>query len=121
MTKRPEYREVPKWSRRFALSELDSGDTRRIVEALLSFAFNDEDWQFVQNLLIRYSNHQEQNIRYMAMLCFGHLCRIHRTIDKDRVLPILQAGLKDEEKYVRGAAEDALSDIEMFYGRPDEQ
>jgi hypothetical protein len=41
--KRLEYQEVPEWSREFALSELNSGNTKRIVEALLALAFNDAD------------------------------------------------------------------------------
>jgi 3-methyladenine DNA glycosylase AlkC len=57
----------------------------------------------------------------MAMLCFGHICRIHRTLDKEKVLPILGKGLKDKDEYVRGAAENALNDIEVFYERPCDQ
>ena len=113
------YVPVPKYSKEFVLKELESGDTRRIIEALLSISYDvDENWQFVQDLMIQYSDHSEKGIRYMAMLCFGNICRYHRTIDKGKVLPILENGLKDNDACVRDGAEIALEDIERFYEHP---
>jgi len=36
-----------------ALKEIESGEPLRIVEALISLAFYDEDWEFVENVCIK--------------------------------------------------------------------
>jgi hypothetical protein len=108
------YREVPEWGRELSLLELQSGEEARVAEALLAITYNDGDWRFVQELLIEYAANKSRDVRYTALLCFGHLARIHSTLDKDRVIPILKAALTDSDWYIAGVAGDALEDVTMF-------
>lgn len=118
--KRMQYKKVPTSNRDYCIQQLETGESQAIVEALLSLAFHDPDWQFVQELLIKYSRSSIPDVRYMAILCFGHITRIHGKLDKERVMPILKAALEDPDWRIRGTSEDVLEDIEIFYGRGQE-
>jgi hypothetical protein len=48
----------------------------------------------------------------LAVTCLGHVARIHRTLDLDRVLPVLETLRKDPE--IAASMGDALDDIEMY-------
>jgi hypothetical protein len=54
-------------------------------------------------------------VRGMSALCLGHLARIHRQLDLDRVLPILHGLEADQD--IGWRVGDALDDIESFLGR----
>lgn len=82
------YEEIDEYDREFAIKELESGDVKRTRMALLSLALYDSDWKSVQDICIKYSDHSDDNIRGIAVLCFGHLARIHGTLETERVLPI---------------------------------
>ncbi|MEK3916234.1 hypothetical protein NSU08_33900 [Paenibacillus sp. FSL H7-0331] len=53
----------------------DSPDTS--VKGLLYLALSADDGEFVQELIVRYTQHKNENIRGIAILCFGHIARIH--------------------------------------------
>lgn len=108
------YEEIPPYSKEIALQELRSGDSKRAVRALLSLAFNDENWRGVQEICLENINKADENIRGIALLCFGHLARIHKQIDAEIIIPVLVSALDDESYFVRSHAKDALNDIEMF-------
>jgi len=52
------------------------------------------------------------NVRRVAVTALGHLARIHRTLDLDRVLPVL-AQISGEVEPA-GTVEDAMDDIRLF-------
>lgn len=106
------YREVPPISRNEARAVFRTKDEAAISEALLRLTFHDPDWRWVQDQLLQYAKHRSSAVRGMAGLCFGHLARIHRQLDRDVVLPVLRKLAEDPE--TRGQAMDALSDIEIF-------
>ena len=83
------YREVPEYDRDTAIREIDSGVSERMVEALLALAFHNPDWHWVQDICIKYSNSSDANVRGVAILCFGHLARLHRMLDTEIVVPIV--------------------------------
>jgi hypothetical protein len=112
--KRLEYRKVCESTREQALKDIATGRTGAVVEALLSLAYHDPDRRFVQELMIAHSGSPERNIRHMAILCFGHIARIHRELDEHRVMPILQAALKDPDPHISGTARDVLQDIGIY-------
>ena len=111
---RSTYISIPDYDRDTALREIDSGITDRVVLALLSLAFYDPDWRWVQNLCVNFSKNLNDNIRGVAILCFSHLAHIHRELDTEITVPIVIDGLKDPSDYVRGTAEDTLEEILMF-------
>lgn len=93
---------------------INSDEPDTIVKGLLSLALNADDGAFVQDLMVRYSQHKNENIRGIAILCFGHIARIHGTVNKELIIPLINDALKDESAFVRGHAHSALDDIELF-------
>lgn len=91
---------------------LAEGSPDDVPQALVSAAFHEPDWQWVQDWCLRLSEHPDQNVRRVAVIALGHLARIHRRLDLDRVLPTLAA--RADEPELAGTVEDTLEDIRMF-------
>jgi hypothetical protein len=88
---------------------LRSDDELDISNALLSAAYYDPDWRWVQEKCLAFSRHPAATVRWNSATCFGHLARIHRQLDLEVVLQRL-AELRDDP-LVKSSAEDALDDI----------
>jgi hypothetical protein len=88
-------------------------DEFQICNALVSITFYDPDWKWVQALCLRFleTPGTSKGVRSLAATCLGHVARIHRTIDLDIVVPLLESLLDDPEM---GTAGDALDDIRVF-------
>jgi hypothetical protein len=108
------YGEIQEHDKNSALQELKSNDERRIVNALLGLALNEQDWKWVQDICIKFSSHSSHSVRGIAILCFGHLARIHRELEIEKVLPIVKKALYDSNDFVKGHANNALDDIQFF-------
>ena len=91
---------------------LASQDEVDVINTLLYICFNFDDWEWVQNICLELMQSENDNICGLAITCVGHLARIHSTIDKVKILPILHEKMKDRR--FTGRVEDALSDINMF-------
>jgi len=109
------YEEVLPISRELAELALRTDDEHARIDALLRLAYHDTDWTWVQDQCLRYLDDPNAGVRGMAALCLGHLARIHRRLDVDRVLPILH-GLESDPQ-IGWRVQDALDDIEVFLGR----
>lgn len=96
------------------LSRISSGETSAVVDGLLGLVFHCEDLEFAQCQCFSLVKHKDYNVRGIAILCFGHLARIHGSITTEWVLPYIMSALKDDSKFVRDHAVSALEDIEMF-------
>jgi hypothetical protein len=107
-----QYKAVVERSRSEIEVLLRGGDRAEIVDALLSAAYYEPDWQWVQGQCIIFSRHEDQNVRWVSATCFGHLARIHRQLDLELVLQRLAEMRSDPS--VAAAAEDALEDIKFF-------
>lgn len=101
-------------NRKWALEQMKSDETDRIVDALLSLSFYDEDWEYVENICIEYSNHSDSKVRGISILCFGHLARIHEQLHTEKVMPIINKALIDKDDFIRNHAYDAKDDINTF-------
>lgn len=106
------YEEPRPISKLKAEEELASGDIERMCTALVGLAFHESDWKWVQKRCLSLTQHPEPQVAGVALTCLGHLARIHRKLDLDEVIPVLEA-MRDNEQ-VGGRAEDALDDIRMF-------
>ncbi len=93
------------------LINTDENETENVIQGLLELAINADDPDFVQYIMVQYSENDNENIRGIAILCFGHIAKIHGKIDKELVLSIVNRGLKDDSSYVRGHSQSALDDI----------
>lgn len=110
MTTRKIYREPLPISREDAETEFSSDVSERICDALVSVTFNETDWRWVQEKCLHFITSSYTEVRGLAVTCLGHLARIHRKLDLEKVLPILKNLQNDAE--IGGRVEDALDDIE---------
>jgi hypothetical protein len=91
---------------------LRGDDADGIRDALLSAAYYDPDWRWVQGQCVIFSRHEDRNIRWVSAICFSHIARIHRQLDLEIVLERLVEMRSDP--LVASAANDALDDIKFF-------
>ena len=93
---------------------IKSGIKENVIQGLLGLSLYGENFDLIQETLVEYSGNSDENIRGIAILCFGHIARIYGRINTELVLPIVQKGLKDKNSFVRGHSHSALDDIEFF-------
>ncbi|GGH07193.1 hypothetical protein GCM10011586_24320 [Silvibacterium dinghuense] len=91
---------------------MQSSDEQQISNALLSAAYYDPDWKWVQEKCLAFSYHRASAVRWNAATCFGHLARIHRQLDLEIVLQRLEELRADP--LVKSSVEDALDDIRFY-------
>jgi hypothetical protein len=77
------YQEVVERDREELEILLRSSDKQNIQNALLSAAYYDPEWKWVQSQYLALTHH---NVRCVAASCLGHIARIHRQLDLDLVL-----------------------------------
>lgn len=106
------FNEVPYISRKDILKAFSSGVPEEICKALVSAVFHDTDWQWLQNRCLEFLGSDNADISGLAATCLGHIARIHRAMEKERVLAALHRYLDDPR--IGGRVQDALDDIEMY-------
>ncbi|MCD5989803.1 hypothetical protein KDX30_18070 [Pseudomonas sp. CDFA 553] len=89
-----------------------SRDVKSICEALVSVALNDPDWRWAQSKCLDLLDNESPDVRGLAATCLGHIARIHRQLDKEKVLIALREHLDDST--ISGQIADALDDVDMF-------
>ena len=109
------YEEPKSTSKAEAEHAFATNDLYKLREALVAVALSEEDWRWVQERCLEFTSHEDFTVRAIAATCLGHVARIHRQIDLDRVMPRLTLLQKDPETAIY--AEDAISDVEMFVKR----
>jgi len=109
-----QYEEIDSISRSDAMVALDSDNPRDICKALVRLAFHDPDLRWVQSLCIELAEHSTVEVQSTAILCLGHLARIHRALDLEKVVPLLIDLRKNP--LLSGRVDDAMDDIEIFLG-----
>ena len=110
------YEEIPKWDRAEVERAVRENNPNELLYAVVAVSMHDKDWRYAQDLCVKLSSHSHFNVRGNALLGFGHIARVHRKLDSSIVQPIIQAALKDSDKYVRGHAWDAADDTSHFLG-----
>jgi hypothetical protein len=109
---RVQYREVQERDRQDIELLLRSPEKTDRLDALLSAAYYDPDWRWVQDLCLDFLTHADNAERRLAATCLGHLARIHKQLDIELVLSSL-APLKNDP-LVSSSVQDALDDIRFF-------
>lgn len=110
-----DYREVEPIDRIEAERAFISGRPDLICDALVRVTFHDPDWQWVQRWCVHFLGFDSDEVRGLAATCLGHVARIHRTLDRELVVPMLERLTADPA--IGGRAGDALDDIRQFLGQ----
>jgi len=106
------YEKIEPISREEAEAIICNGDPEAIGLTLIRLAYHHRDWRWVQDLCIGLSEHEDKWVRRNCATCFGHLARIHRKIDLEKVNPVLRRLLNDADAH--GWAEDTVEDFKVF-------
>jgi hypothetical protein len=104
--------------REVALAQLTSADSVARMDALLSLALYDPDGGLAQDSCLALLDDPDLDVVATAILGLAHVARLHQALDLGRVLPEL-ARLRSEAALL-GRVEDAMDDIAVFIGLPDE-
>ena len=88
-----------------------------MCRALVAAALHDPDWRWVLSQCEALVEHPSSWVRRVIPVCFSHLARIHRQIDRVRMEVILDRLVSDPIPEVRGAVQDARDDFETFLDR----
>ena len=94
---------------------LDSRDPQ-LPEALIRASLSIYDPEWLQRTLLESLAIEDDQVKYASLLGIGHVARIHRRLDLETVIPLLEKYRKHPK--VGGTAENTLSDIEIFMLRP---
>ena len=76
----------------------------------------DCDREWAEHICITLASHPHFNVRGNAILGFGHIARVCRALDIERVVPIVASALSDSHDFVRGQACNAADDLLAFLG-----
>jgi hypothetical protein len=117
VTQGPKYHEVLPITRAEAEAAFSAGAPETVADALLSIAYHESDWRWVQGWCLQNAKHEDIWVRRTAVTCFGHLARIHHDLDEHLVLPSFEELRSDSE--LSGWVDDALDDIRMFLKKSD--
>jgi len=71
------FDEVKPLERMAAEAALASDDTEQICQALVSIAFYEQDWPWVQEQCLVLLSSKASAIRGLAATCVGHIARMH--------------------------------------------
>ena len=95
---------------------LASGAGDRLAEALVGLVLESTDLDYAYGIVTRSEivNHRDPGVRGIAVLCLGHLARIHRRIPEEPTVSLIEKAFDDEHAFVRGHAHSAVSDVQMF-------
>ncbi|MBO1001029.1 hypothetical protein IOC57_25315 [Bacillus sp. SD075] len=93
---------------------INSGDTEKVISGLLELSVSSDNPDFVQDIMIMYSEHEDAKIRGTAILCLGHIAKVNKKINKELILLIINQGFQDESSFVREQSRLALDDINFY-------
>jgi|SRR5689334_3727811 len=108
------YEPIPVLSRSEVEDAMRRDEPQELLYAVLSAALYSEDQEWAQDICLRLALHPHANVRGNAILGFGHIARLHQSLDRVRVQSVIEQALHDPDTYVRGHAMDAADDIEHF-------
>lgn len=107
-----QYREPAPIARSEAMAALSSRDLNQVRETLVRIAFHDLDFEWTQTQCLEFCTHPDPEVRGVAVICLGHIARIHKRIDMEKVGPALEQVASDS--HLAGIMQDALDDIQKF-------
>ena len=109
------YVPIDPMSREDVEAVLARGNPEELLRAVLAVALHDEDNAWATSICLRLASHNHFNVRGNAILGLGHLARRYCYLDP-AARGIIEAGLQDDDPYVRGQADAAADDVEHFLG-----
>jgi hypothetical protein len=114
-TEQRKYRPAQQRSREQIEAMLKSGLAEQTIDALLSAAYYDPDWKWVQLQCLQALTAADVWVRRNAATCLGLLAVFHQKLDVELVVAALHRAGEDAE--VKPWVEDSLADIQHYMNK----
>ena len=111
---KPEYVKIEQQSKTQIEAAILRDDSEELVYAVLSAALHAEDADWAEDVCARLAAHENENVRGIAVLGFGHIARIHGQLTEAKVRPLIESASEDKSAFVRDNADSAKDDTKMF-------
>ena len=108
------FKNPTKVPKELVLKLIESHDSEMICNTLIATIFYENDIEFCMNVIQLCFALESYTVRATAVLCLGHLARIHGSLEEKIATNILQKALIDENEFVKNQVENVLDDIEIF-------
>ena len=108
------YKPIPEMTRAEIEDAVEADNPDELYIAVLAAALYSQDLEWAQSICLALSSHPHWNVRGNAVLGFGHLARLHGSLNEERIKPVIESALTDSEEYVRGQAYAAMEDVEQY-------
>ena len=107
-----QYREPEPYTMLEAQKIMKYGTISEQCDMLIGVTYHEPDFWNAYKIVLSYCDSTNIRLKDLAIICIGHLARIHEFIPADEVAPILQAALSSNEyEFIAGNAEDTLWSI----------
>jgi hypothetical protein len=104
------------WTKQDIEAAIERNQPNELLHVPICVSMNPPDCAWAQDICLRLSSHSHFNVRGNAILGFGHLARTCKALNKERVKPLIEAALLNEDEYVRRQADSAASDVVQYLG-----
>lgn len=93
---------------------LGRNDPDELALMPITIALLTEDAAAAQDIILRLAAHENLRVRSHALAGLGHLARRFRILEEQKVKPLIESALLDEDEYIRMHAKSAADEIHQF-------
>lgn len=106
------------WTEADVEAVLVRGDPAELLYVPIVVGMNASDCEqaWAERVFFELAGHPDFNVRGNALLGLGHIARTCHQLDLSRAMPLIAQGLTDPHDYVRGHANNAACDLQMYMG-----
>lgn len=106
------------WTEADVEAVLERADPDELLYVPIVVGMNAADCkrEWVEDICLRLAKHEHFNVRGNAILGLGHIARTCRELNAVAAVPVIAAAFDDPHDFVRGHAESAAEDLEIYLG-----
>ncbi|HAR45131.1 MAG TPA: hypothetical protein DCS42_01365 [Nitrospiraceae bacterium] len=93
---------------------LGRNDPDELALMPITVALLAEDPADAQDIILRLAGHENIRVRSHALAGLGHLARRFRTLEEQKVKPLIESALMEQDEYIRMHARSAADEIHQF-------
>ncbi len=109
------YEEITKVSFEELQRALKESDGKVVSKMLINYIHNESERLLSESACIDVFNSNDVDVKATALLCLGHIARLHGELSEDVALKLLKEAKNFKE--LSGRLEDVISDIAVYTGK----